>query len=140
MFDVDKIDDHFPMAEYREGQREAIEFAAKAFNDGKRIVILECPTGSGKSPVGLTLMDMVQTSYYLTITKVLQDQLIRDFGDSPTTHIDQKRKQAVELKGRNAYPCTFYGRYGQGFVDKKLWTPAMLQEYLDRKGALGAAP
>ena len=112
------IDAHFPKEHYREGQKEAIEFAVNAFNDGKTIVILECPTGSGKSPIGMTIADMVDTSYYLTITKILQDQLTADFG-----------QQIVELKGRNAYPCTFYNRIGQTLVDRKLWTADMLDDY-----------
>ena len=117
-FDLETIDDHFPKEEYREGQKEAIEFALNAFNDGKKIVILECPTGSGKSAVGMTIADMVPKSYYLTVTKILQDQLTGDFGD-----------EIVELKGRNAYPCTFYNRFGQSFVTKKLWTQSQLDEF-----------
>lgn len=111
------IDSHFPMPSYREGQRDAIEFAVNAFNSGKTIVILECPTGSGKSPIGMTMADMVPSSYYLTITKILQDQLTKDFG-----------KRIVDLKGRNAYPCTYYKRFGQKLVDRKVWTQAQLDE------------
>lgn len=113
--ELETIDKHFPKQEYREGQRESIEFAINAFNSGKKIVILECPTGSGKSAIGMTLANMVKTSYYLTITKVLQDQLVNDFGDS-----------IIELKGRNAYPCTFYDRYGDKLVERKLWTSSQL--------------
>lgn len=109
-FELSAIDASFPKPTYRDGQKEAIEFALKSFNNGKRIVILECPTGSGKSAIGMTIADMVPQSYYLTITKILQDQLVADFGDS-----------IVELKGRNAYPCTFYKREGQKLVDRKLW-------------------
>jgi Rad3-related DNA helicase len=117
-FNLDVIDDHFPKEEYREGQKEAVEFALNAFNNGKKIVILECPTGSGKSAIGMTIANMVKKAYYLTVTKVLQDQLTGDFGD-----------EIVELKGRNAYPCTFYNRFGQSFVDKKLWTQSQLDEF-----------
>jgi Rad3-related DNA helicase len=59
LFNLDAIDNCFPMASYREGQREAIEFAIKSFNSGINIVILECPTGSGKSAIGMTLAEMV---------------------------------------------------------------------------------
>jgi Rad3-related DNA helicase len=116
--DLDSIDKHFPKEAYRDGQKETIEFAVNAFNSGKKIVILECPTGSGKSAIGMTIANMVRKSYYLTITKILQDQLTGDFG-----------KAIVELKGRNAYACTFYNRFGQSFVDKMLWSPAQLEEY-----------
>ena len=116
-FDLSRIDDSFPMPSYRDGQKEAIEFVLESFNDGKRIVILECPTGSGKSAIGMTIADMVSRSYYITITKILQDQLVNDFGDT-----------MVDLKGRNAYPCTYYKREGQKLVDRKLWTPKQLRD------------
>jgi Rad3-related DNA helicase len=117
---LDSIDSSFPKQHYRQGQREAIEFAVNSFNSGKKIVILECPTGSGKSAIGMTLANMVGTSYYLTITKVLQDQLVDDFGD-----------KIVELKGRNAYPCTFYDRFGKKLVERKLWSAGQLEKLND---------
>lgn len=121
-FNLNNIDNHFPKDNYRDGQKEAIEFALDAFNNGKMIVILECPTGSGKSAIGMTVADMVKKSYYLTITKILQDQLSSDFSG-----------QIVELKGRNAYPCTFYDRYGKSYVEKKLWSEAELEEYISKE-------
>jgi hypothetical protein len=105
------------MPSYRDGQKETIEFVLESFNQGKKIVILECPTGSGKSAIGMTIADMVPESYYLTITKILQDQLVRDFGNS-----------IVELKGRNAYPCTFYNREGEKMVQRKLWSRKQLED------------
>ena len=95
----DRIDSCFPYEKYREGQREAIEFAVKAYQSGKQIVIMECPTGSGKSGIAMTLAEMANTSYYLTITKILQDQLVRDFGKSPTGLIHDRTAQILELKG-----------------------------------------
>lgn len=117
MFDISSIDQHFPMAQFREGQRECIEFAANEFNNGKDIVIIEAPTGSGKSAIGMTLADMVPQSYYITVTKILQDQLVQDFGD-----------KIVELKGRNAYPCTYWDRIGRRLVEKKGWTDKKLTQ------------
>jgi hypothetical protein len=125
MFNLDAIDNHFPIRvngrpSYRDGQKKAIEFALDAFNQGKRIVILEGPTGSGKSAIGMTLADMVPTSYYLTATKILQDQLVHEFAD------------IVELKGRNAYPCTFYRRFGPEMVRRGLWRQHQLDAYLQK--------
>lgn len=117
-FNLDTIDDYFPMESYREGQREAIEFALNSFNEGKKVVILECPTGSGKSAIGMTIADMVKRSYYLTVTKILQDQLVNDFGD-----------QIVELRGRGSYPCTYWDRFGKKLVARKLMTQDELKEY-----------
>lgn len=116
-FNLDAIDRHFPKESYRDGQKECIEFALNAFNAGKKVVILECPTGSGKSAIGMTIADMVNRSYYLTSTKILQDQLTDDFGN-----------QIVELKGRGSYPCTYWDRFGDKMVDRKLLTSTQLQE------------
>lgn len=115
--DLQAIDDNFPKEEYREGQKKCIEFIANSFNAGKKIVIIEVPTGGGKSAIGMTMANMVKDSYYLTITKILQDQLTRDFDD------------IVELKGRNSYPCTFYDRFG----DKLIKTKALSQADLNSK-------
>ena len=122
-FDLNAIDNHFPKNEYREGQKEAIEFALKSFNDGKKVVILECPTGSGKSAIGMTVADMVNTSYYLTVTKILQDQLVSDFKD-----------QIVELRGRGSYPCTYWQRYGNKMITRKLLSSEELTKYRVKHG------
>ncbi len=114
--DLEDIDSNFPMESYRDGQKKCIEFVVNAFNSGKRIVILECPTGSGKSAIGMTIGNMISNTYYLTITKILQDQLVRDFDD------------VVDLKGRNAYPCTFYERYGAEFVKRTILKQSELDE------------
>lgn len=114
-FDIADIDKHFYKSEYREGQREAIEFTLNAFNSGKKVVMLECPTGSGKSVIGMTLADMVYNAFYLTSSKVLQDQLTKDFAG-----------EIVELKGKNAYPCTYYQRFGPKMVQSQLITQAEL--------------
>lgn len=118
---VDDIDSSFPKESYRDGQKRCIEFAVNAFNSGKRIVILECPTGSGKSAIGMTIANMVSDSYYLTITKILQDQLTKDFDD------------IIDLKGRNAYPCTLYQRYGAELVRKTVLKQSELDEKLRKR-------
>lgn len=110
--DLNKIDDAFPIRDgnnnpsYRDGQREAIEYIVKSLNSGKRFVILEGPTGAGKTVIGMTIAELVNNSYYLTSTKILQDQLIRDFDD------------IVELRGRGSYPCSFYDRFGHKMVKR----------------------
>src|SRR5262245_22716420 len=123
MFNLSTIDNHFPIRQngqpsYRDGQKKAIEFVLEAFNQDKKIVILEGPTGSGKSAIAMTLTDMVPTSYYLTATKILQDQLVREFGNGSGG--------VVELKGRNAYPCTFYERFGPEMVKRGRWRQSQL--------------
>ena len=46
----------FPFPTIRAEQRQAIEFALNAFlEDGKRFVVLEMGTGTGKSATGVTI-------------------------------------------------------------------------------------
>ena len=83
----------FPFSEYREGQLETIERARDAFAAGKRFVIVEAPTGSGKSAIAVTLAREAESAFVLTAQKVLQDQYVRDFSD------------LAIMKGRSNYPC-----------------------------------
>lgn len=91
-----------PHSNPRAGQVEAIRFALESFHSGKRVVIIEAPTGAGKSAIGLTVSEFFDNSYYLTIQKILQTQISRDYSSSGL----------VDLKGRTSYPCTFYETHG----------------------------
>lgn len=97
------IDKYFPFDSYRPKQKEVIEFAVKNIQDNKKFIILECPTGSGKSPIGIAIASMFPNAFYITSTKVLQDQLGNDFGINGQNghHVDI-------LKGRNAYRCNWF--------------------------------
>ena len=105
--DLSCIEEYFPMADFREGQRETIEKVMKAFDSGKRVVILEGPTGTGKSAIGYTVARYFDTSYYITIQKSLQSQLMGDFGVDDGQY-RQKGFSVVDLKGRNNYECLYY--------------------------------
>lgn len=83
----------FPFRSYRQGQLEAIEAAQAAFAAGKRFVIIEAPTGSGKSAIAVTLAREAASSYIVTAQKILQDQYVQDFPD------------LALMKGRANYPC-----------------------------------
>lgn len=79
---------HFPLPIIRSGQEQAIEFALEAFKT-KKYVVLEAPTGAGKSMIGITIAraltkisldpDCKSGSYFLTTQKMLQDQYLSDF-------------------------------------------------------------
>ena len=107
-FDLTKIDSFFPMQSYRPGQKEIIEAILTAFNEGKKTVFADCPTGSGKSAIAFCLGQFVDSAYILTPQKYLQDQYIADFGDHGT-HVGLL-EPLIDLKGRNAYPCNYYDR------------------------------
>jgi len=91
------IDECFPFEKYRKNQKEVIVEILGAFKKYK-YVILEAPTGSGKSAVALTLALMFKMAdkrtHILTIQKLLQDQYARDFKD-----------QLFVMKGKSNYIC-----------------------------------
>lgn len=77
--------------EWRLHQHEVVE---KILKSNKRFIILEAPTGSGKSLIGVMVAKLMNAkTYYLTSTKDLQNQLVNDF------------KFFVHLKGRNNFKC-----------------------------------
>lgn len=106
--DLSRIDEFFPMREYRPGQKWAIEQILKSFNDDYKFVFLEAPTGSGKSAIGFTVAQFFKYSYYLAPQKFLQDQLVADFGEIGRNL--GRLEPMIDLKGRNAYPCNFWER------------------------------
>ncbi len=83
----------FPFKTYRRGQLEAINAARDAFKRGKRFVVIEAPTGSGKSAIAVTLARESGSAYLLTAQKLLQEQYLRDFPD------------LALMKGRANYRC-----------------------------------
>jgi len=86
--------DFFAPPTYRRGQKEMIEKIELAFASGKKFVILEGPTGSGKSQIAGAFAFQSDNCYVLTPLKILQHQYERVFRD---------RMKIV--KGRNAYNC-----------------------------------
>lgn len=106
--------DFFPKDTPRPSQTVVIHEVAKAFSEGKKIVILEGPVGCGKSAIAMTLAlyqahlgsmtvkadDGEEVVYdpvhILTPRKNLQDQYYSDFKDSVSL-----------MKGRGSYPCIF---------------------------------
>lgn len=98
----------FPFKEIRDQQREAIEFALREFESGKKFVIIEAGTGVGKSAIGVTIsralssqMDRSEShkpgAYFLTTQKILQDQYLSDFGG--------KNGSMTSLKSSSNYQC-----------------------------------
>jgi len=114
MYDLNLLSEHFPFEEFRPGQRECIESILEAFDKGKRFVLLEAPTGSGKSAIGLTVAKYFEDAYYLTIQKILQDQLANEF----------ENDKIKCLKGRNAYRCNYWETY----MEKYMSDPAKMKQ------------
>jgi len=104
MFNKDDITKCFPMDSYRKGQKETIEKIIDAFNSGKKFVILEAPTGSGKSVIGKTIANMVPSTCYITSQIMLQEQLISEFGANGKYQVGPPM---IHLKGRSNYNCVY---------------------------------
>ena len=81
---------NFPHPTYRKYQEETINKILELFKTNE-YVILESPTGSGKSANAVTI-GASYSSYLLTSQKLLQDQYARDY-------------DVALLKGRSNYDC-----------------------------------
>lgn len=99
--------------ELRDHQRVAVREILLAYEEGAKCVVLDAPTGSGKSLIGEVsrrlLPDNRQTTYICS-SKSLQDQVLREF------------TYAKVLKGRSnyateLYPERFGGRDGLSCAD-----------------------
>jgi ATP-dependent DNA helicase DinG len=84
---------NFPFPTLREGQAYVLNEIDSAFASGYKYIILEGPTGFGKSPVGIAVARTLGTSYICTSTKDLQTQYAKDF---PFLKV---------VKGKNNFTC-----------------------------------
>lgn len=98
------VKDFFPMEKPRAGQIKIVQDILKAFEKGKRIVILDLPVGAGKSAIAKTIANMFNSTCYATSQIILQEQLIGDFGAEGKF---RKGFPMVHLKGRSNYSCVY---------------------------------
>jgi ATP-dependent DNA helicase DinG len=90
---VDDFIQNFPFPALRERQSHVLNEISTGFASGCKYVVLEAPTGFGKSPVAVAVALTLGTSYICTSTKDLQTQYSRDF---PFIRI---------AKGKNNFIC-----------------------------------
>jgi ATP-dependent DNA helicase DinG len=76
---VDAFIKSFPFPTKRERQSYVLNEIAAAFASGYKYIVLEAPTGFGKSRVAIAVALTLGTSYICTSTKDLQTQYARDF-------------------------------------------------------------
>lgn len=106
------IADYFPFEKIRPAQERAFEAVINSIIKGKRNIVLELPTGTGKSGIAFAVASWVgenritpvdsgyqQGAYILSTQLSLTEQYVKDFGD----------KGLVELRGSNNYQCDCYG-------------------------------
>ena len=118
----DTVYNFWPFDSYRRLQRKTLAAITKAFASGKDVVVVEAPTGTGKSPIAIAIArwmlenpkyadigdraarieggeDKVQRgAYILTTQKLLQRQYAEDFSE-------HERYPLVEMRGRGNFRC-----------------------------------
>ena len=70
---------NFPFTYRRDSQTHVLNEICEALNSGYKHILLEAPTGFGKSPVAVAVAMTMGSSYICTSTKDLQTQYSRDF-------------------------------------------------------------
>jgi len=88
-----KLADYFPFPKFRKHQRKVLAGVIRALIDGK-VVIIRAPTGFGKSPVALAVLNFFGNGFYTTTQILLQEQLERDFPNDLQL-----------IKGKDNYIC-----------------------------------
>lgn len=95
------VDEHFPFDSYRDKQREVLEVAAeKLYVEDQDYVVIDAPTGVGKSPINVALGRMADSAFYLAAQKKLRQQLADD---------DVLARHIRDLKARRDYQCGVTG-------------------------------
>lgn len=94
------IEECFPFSgSIRDAQKKALAAIEQARDEHKRFVLLELPTGTGKSAVAFAATKWASTwgngGYILSTQKALTAQYMRDF----------EELGLLELRGRSSYQC-----------------------------------
>lgn len=112
--------DHFPFAEIRPSQQKALDTIEEAYRLGKRFIIVEAPTGVGKSGIAMAVASWAATeqspisydtqpgAYILSTQKSLTAQYVADPAFA--------RYHMAEMRGKSNFTCVEPGADG-GTVD-----------------------
>ena len=95
----------FPHASMRPFQEGVLKQIEAALGDKKRFIILEAPTGLGKSAVAIALARHLGTAYVLTSTKQLQDQYYTSY-DVPMTMGKSNFTCKIKTRAGTYPPCS----------------------------------
>lgn len=109
---------NFPFPTLREKQSFVLKEIDDAFASGYKYIVLEAPTGFGKSPVAIAAALTLGSSYICTSTKDLQTQYCRDFAF------------VKPAKGKNNFPC----EVKDDFIRNGTYKCAACGPYVSRKG------
>lgn len=93
--DYENLEKYFPFETMMGMQSQVIgQLKEHLLNPNIRCIVLEAPTGSGKSPIAMSCALASKSAYIVTANILLQDQYMRDFS-----------KELKTLKGRSNYEC-----------------------------------
>lgn len=85
------------VVDWHSDQKEVVKEIVAAYEDGVKVVVLDAPTGVGKTLIGESVRRMLdKRGLYVCTTKSLQDQFLHDFD------------YARVIKGRANYPTELY--------------------------------
>ena len=73
---VDEIINYFPFDSFRTGQEESIRKILDAIENGCEYVILDAPTGSGKSSIARTVVDYLHETDFNGYSIQIDNELI----------------------------------------------------------------
>ena len=91
----DEIQPDFPMPSPRKFQNEALSVIYHALKkDNFDNIVIQAPTGIGKSAIAMTVQSQFQSAYLLTPSLGLATQYLADYG-----HV------VKEVRGRSNFPC-----------------------------------
>lgn len=91
----DKIREDFPMPSPRKYQSETLSVIYHALErDDFDNIVIQAPTGIGKSAIAMTVQSQFQSAYLLTPSLGLASQYMADYG-----HV------VKEVRGRSNFPC-----------------------------------
>jgi len=93
-----EVIDLFPAPKFRKYQRNTLIKINEAFNSGVKVVLLEAPTGFGKSIVNTTFCLAYKPSFYVTPQLNLIDQMVND---------PYLKGLLTPIKGRQNYRCVY---------------------------------
>jgi ATP-dependent DNA helicase DinG len=78
-FTLEDFTKNFPFETIRPKQLEVLQQVCDTLNAGYKYIVLEAPTGFGKSAVAIAISRTLGSSYICTATKNLQSQYTNDF-------------------------------------------------------------
>jgi Rad3-related DNA helicase len=87
---------YFPYDQYRDEQKRILTEASNAIRTGTDVIVIDAPTGIGKSGINMTLAKWVGDAFYTTPQKHLRDQLTDD---------PKLKPMHTALRARADYTC-----------------------------------